>query len=51
MEQERRAKREIYLPYTSAEEQCLMQMKEAGKSWAKIKEAFPNRRLYYPTGR
>jgi hypothetical protein len=27
----RRAKGETYMPYTSADEQCLMQMKEAGQ--------------------
>ena len=43
MEQERRAKRETYMLYTSAEEQCLMQMKEVGKTWAEIEEAFPIR--------
>jgi len=43
MEQERRAKRETYMPYTSAEEHSLLQMKEAGKSWAEIKEAFPKK--------
>lgn len=43
MEQERRAKRETYMSYTSAEEQSLLPMKEAGKSWAEIKEAFPKK--------
>lgn len=56
MEQERRAKRETYMPYTSAEEQSLMQMKEVGKSWAEIKKAFSNRtkkalQSYWKVGR
>jgi hypothetical protein len=42
-EQERRAKRETYMSYTSDEEQRLIQMREAGKSQAEIKEAFPDR--------